>query len=188
MGFFSSLKGQLGRDTGRFISNKIFGGKHAIRFQNVSTAQNLLKDISEEIEGLKTKINNSEKKYFRKKATKIAEMKVPKQKNELIDMLNFLLAETFSNSWNEGGDDETDSSKYTNLYLDVVLKKYEQCLFFLITNFPKATKEIHMYEKQYKRIKRKRFLQKYGIFLLVGIVFFTVMTIMSIMSIIEKNR
>ena len=45
-----------------------------------------------------------------------------------------------------------------------------------------------MYEKQYKRIKRKRFLQKYGIFLLVGIVFFTVMTIMSIMSIIEKNR
>ena len=46
MGFFSSLKGQLGRDTGRFISNKIFGGKHAIRFQNVSTAQNLLNDIS----------------------------------------------------------------------------------------------------------------------------------------------
>ncbi len=27
MGFFSSLKGQLGRDTGRVITNKVYGNK-----------------------------------------------------------------------------------------------------------------------------------------------------------------
>ncbi|WGU68990.1 hypothetical protein QIU18_10040 [Capnocytophaga canimorsus] len=43
MGFFSSLKGQLGRDTGRFISNKIFGNKHASKYQRVNdTGRSLL--------------------------------------------------------------------------------------------------------------------------------------------------
>lgn len=43
MGFFSSLKTQLGRDTGRFISNKIFGDRHATKYQRVSsTGKSLL--------------------------------------------------------------------------------------------------------------------------------------------------
>ena len=84
MGFISSLKGQLGRDTGRFISNKIFGNRHATKFQNVGTIGNLLGGISEGVETLKTEFTNSSKKHFQKKATNIAALKVPKQKEELI--------------------------------------------------------------------------------------------------------
>ena len=161
----SSLKGQLGRDTGRFISNKIFGNRHATKFQNVGTIGNLLGGISEGVETLKTEFTNSSKKHFQKKATNIAALKVPKQKEELIDMLNFLVVEVSSNNWEDNGDNNTELSKYSNVYLDTVLKKYEQCLFFLITKFPNATLEIEMYKKQLIKVKLKRFWQKNWLFL-----------------------
>ena len=178
MGFFSSLKGQLGRDTGRFISNKIFGVCHAIRFQNISAAGSLLNKVTEEVDSLKTElINSSNKKHFQKKASKIAEMKVPKQKDPLIDMLNFLVVEVSSNNWDNISNDDSEVSKYSNVYLDAALEKYEQCLFFLVTKFPNATIEIEMYKRQLRKVKRKRFLQKYWLFL-VAILLVSVFLIM----------
>ena len=37
MAFFKSFFNQIGRDTGRLVSNKIFGDKHAIRHQHVGS-------------------------------------------------------------------------------------------------------------------------------------------------------
>ena len=45
MGFFSSLKGQLGRDTGRVISNKVYGNRHATKYQRVDNAKAVAKNI-----------------------------------------------------------------------------------------------------------------------------------------------
>lgn len=45
MGFFSSLKGQLGRDTGRVISNKVYGNRHATKYQRVDNSKTIAKNI-----------------------------------------------------------------------------------------------------------------------------------------------
>ena len=45
MGFFSSLKGQLGRDTGRLISNKVYGNRHASKYQRVNSSDNITKNL-----------------------------------------------------------------------------------------------------------------------------------------------
>ena len=45
MGFFTSLKGQLGRDTGRLISNKVYGNRHASKYQRVNSSDNITKNL-----------------------------------------------------------------------------------------------------------------------------------------------
>ena len=45
MGFFSSLKGQLGRDTGRLISNKVYGNRHATKYQRVDNSKTIAKNL-----------------------------------------------------------------------------------------------------------------------------------------------
>ena len=184
MGFFSSLKGQLGRDTGRLISNKIYGNRHATKYQRVDdtkTIAEILKlEQKYELELLEQE-KNSEINFLKKKEEikdfqdkkvfvdqnlkKIIGMKVPNSKDGIIDNLHSLSVEITSNKWK---DSEDEINKISNVYTDALFKKYEQHLVTLKSKFPSAV-EIQYFEKQSKAFQKQAFFQKYKL-IFIGII------------------
>lgn len=181
MGFFSSLKGQLGRDTGRVISNKVYGNRHATKYQRVDNAKAVAKNIKleqkYELELLKKEKENNlevlnrnkelieidEKKTFvNQNLKKIVSMKVPTSKEAIIENLHSLSVEITSNKWK---DSQEEINKISNVYTDALFKKYEQHLVTLKSKFPSAI-EIQYFEKQSKTFQKQAFFQKYKLALI----------------------
>ena len=184
MGFFDSLKGQLGRDSGRVVSSFIFGNKHATKYQrvdnnnskiiksNLKTQRDYELEILEqeqenEIELLRKKqkiLEIEEKKAFvNQNLKKIISMKIPNSKELLIEQLHSLSVEITSYKWK---DTEEDVNKISNIYTDAVFKKYEQYLFTLKTKFPNAV-EIQYFEKQRRAYQKQAFFQKHKLAFIV---------------------
>lgn len=176
MGFFNSLKSQVGRDTGRAISNKVFGNRHATKYQRLDDSKAIAKSLkleqdyelelleqeqTNEIDLLRRKqkmLDIEEKKAFVSlNLKKIVSMKIPNSKELLIEHLHSLSIEITSNKWK---DSENDVNKISNVYTDAAFKKYEQHLFTLKTKFPNSVELIY-FEKQYKMYQKQAFLQKY---------------------------
>ena len=184
MGFFSSLKGQLGRDTGRLISNKVYGNRHATKYQRVDNSKTIAKNLKlekkYELELLEQE-KNSEINFLKKKEEikdfqdkkvfvdqnlkKIIGMKVPNSKDGIIDNLHSLSVEITSNKWK---DSEDEINKISNVYTDALFKKYEQHLVTLKSKFPSAI-EIQYFEKQSKTFQKQAFFQKYKL-IFIGII------------------
>ena len=184
MGFFSSLKGQLGRDTGRLISNKVYGNRHATKYQRVDNSKTIAKNLKlekkYELELLEQE-KNSEINFLKKKEEikdfqdkkvfvdqnlkKIIGMKVPNSKDGIIDNLHSLSVEITSNKWK---DSEDEINKISNVYTDALFKKYEQHLVTLKSKFPSAV-EIQYFEKQSKTFQKQAFFQKYKL-IFIGII------------------
>lgn len=185
MGFFNSLKGQVGRDTGRVISNTIFGNKHATKYQRVdaqNTKANLKAQRDYELEILEQERQNSDNEFkklqlrennlkLEKEIANIISVKIPQKKESLIEALNELSMMIHANPWKNIL--EADN-KQSNNYSDVLLKKYEQCLFSLKTKFPKES-EIIYYESQFKKFKTEKakgkILSPQIVFILVAVGF-----------------
>lgn len=198
MGFFSSFKRQLGRDTGKYVSNKLFGDKHASKYQRVNgTGKSLLgskNKISREdsshsdsfsffktsgnflLEKTKTSLEAQRREEIylkqiqqedaiklKKSIEKLISMKIPNQKSSLINMM-FQLSSIISHNPYKNALEEDKVWEYTN----IVLKKYEQCLYILKTKFPKAN-EISFFEKKYRKKKRKALWRRYYPYILLGI-------------------
>ena len=184
MGFFSSLKGQLGRDTGRLISNKVYGNRHATKYQRVDNSKTIAKNLKlekkYELELLEQE-KNSEINFLKKKEEikdfqdkkvfvdqnlkKIIGMKVPNSKDGIIDNLHSLSVEITSNKWK---DSEDEINKISNVYTDALFKKYEQHLIALKSKFPSAV-EIQYFGKQSKVFQKQAFFQKYKL-IFIGII------------------
>ena len=183
MGFFTSLKGQLGRDTGRLISNKIYGNRHATKYQRVDDTKTIAeilkleqkyelelleKEKNIEIDFLiqKEEIKNiqDKKTFVDQNLKEIIGMKVPDSKDGIIQNLHSLSVEITSNKWK---DSEDEINKISNIYTDALFKKYEQHLFILKNKFPNSA-EIIYFEKQYKTYQKQAFLQKYKL-VIIGI-------------------
>ncbi len=183
MGFFSSLKGQLGRDTGRLISNKVYGNRHATKYQRVDNSKTIAKNLKleqkYELELLEKEKNNEidfliqkeeikniqdKKAFVDQNLKKIIGMKVPSSKDGIIDNLHSLSVEITSNKWK---DSDNEINKISNIYTDALFKKYEQHLVTLKSKFPTAI-EIQYFEKQSKTFQKQAFFQKYKL-VIIGI-------------------
>lgn len=196
MGFFNSLKGQVGRDTGRVISNTIFGNKHASKYQRVNaqnTKANLkaqrdfeLKILEQEQQNRETEHNQLQLREnnlrFKKDIVNIVSIKIPQKKDDLMEALNELLMMISANPWKSILDVE---NKESNNYSDVVLKKYEQCLFSLKTRFPKEG-EIFYYESQFKKLKRESIKGKFSI-IFIAIVTLIIIGILAVNGVFDEK-
>ena len=195
MGFFTSLKGHLGRDTGRLISNKVYGNRHASKYQRVNSSDNISKNLKlekkyelellekERENNLEVLNRNQELFEINEKTTfvnqnlkKITSMKVPSSKEAIIDNLHSLSVEITSNKWKDTDD---EINKISNVYTEALFKKYEQHLFTLKNKFPTAI-EIQYFEKQNKSFQKQVFFQKYKLaFIAIPFIIFIIWGITS---------
>lgn len=164
MGFWNSFKGQLGRDTARAVSNKLYGDKHAIlyrRVENRSSKSNLKKKVESE-----TELKKLEYKYTHlqklsgetdKKIQFINSLKTPTTQKGLDNLLGQLLYLLKANPWScSNGEDE---EKLINSYIDTLFAKYEHILVTMESLYPTAPKAFY-YRNQYEVLKKNKFWKK----------------------------
>jgi hypothetical protein len=174
--FKNSLFKELGTNTGKWASNKLFGDNWSTpyRFSNSGTsmakeALKIEKDIEEkkvdnqlEIERLKHVF--AQNRNSQEMKNEIIAMSLPENKNDLFTFANFILSNIYGSGW-----DHDDEKEYLNVFSDVCLNKLEQCkIKFKVIGALFETKYL---EKEIRTLKRKRFFEKYGIIVFAFIFF-----------------
>jgi len=176
--FKKSLFRELGKNTGKWASNKLFGDNWSTpyRFSNSGTsmakqALKIEKEIEEkkvdnqlEIERLKHVF--AQNRNSQKMKNEIIAMPLPENRDDLFTFANFMLSNIYGSGW-----DHDDEKEYLNDLSDVCLNKLEQCK--IMFNVNGALFETKYLEKEIRTLKRKRFFEKYGI-IVFSFIFFTI--------------
>lgn len=174
--FKKSLYKELGKNTGKWVSNKLFGDNWSTpyRFSNSGTsiAKEALK-IEKKIEEKKSdnrleieRLNHvfAENRKSQKIKNDIIGMSLPEDRDDLFTFTNLMLSNIYGSGWDH--DDEKD---YLNAFSDVCLNKLKQCkVKFKVMGALFETKYL---EKEIRTLKRKRFFEKYGIIVFASIFF-----------------
>jgi len=174
--FKKSLFRELGKNTGKWASNKLFGDNWSTpyRFSNsgAAIAKEALK-IEKEIE--EKKVDNqleierlkhvfSQNRNSQEMKNEIIVMSLPENKDDLFTFANFILSNVYGSGW-----DHDDEKEYLNAFSDVCLNKLKQCkIKFKVIGALFETKYL---EKEIRTLKRKRFFEKYGIIVFTFIFF-----------------
>ena len=169
---------ELGKNTGKWTSNKLFGDNWSTPYRfsnsNTSLAKEALK-IEQKIESKKAdnqvemqKLKHlfTQNRNFNKRKNEIIALTLPESKEDLFTFANFILSSIYGTGW----DDEVEK-EHKNAFSDACLSKLEQCKFkFKIIG---AKFECKYLTKEIRTLKRKRFFEKYGI-IVFGFIFFII--------------
>ncbi|WP_018337171.1 hypothetical protein [Butyricimonas synergistica] len=178
MGFSKSFFNQLGRDTGRAVSNALYKDRHAIVYRRVGdkskqeAAKTELKLTEQKLE-LERELRQQERQEARlnrlsgkieQKIEQIHSLEIPEDKPALLHTLNELIYLLKANSWDSTRDSEAEDA-LVNRYADTILAKYEHALITLGTYFPEDP-SLTYYSQQLKTFRKNRFWGKYKMFVI----------------------
>ena len=165
--FKKSFFRELGKNTGKWASNKLFGDNWSTpyRFSNSNTklAKEALKieqeisdrEFENELELKKLEHLFSQTTDTNNKKQEIISLVLPNNKESLFEFANFLLSNIYSAGW--GRDDE---HQHLNSFSNACLIKLKQCKTkFKMMN---ASFEVKYLNKEIRTINRKRFFEKHG--------------------------
>lgn len=177
------FKRELGKNTGKYVSTKLFGDKHATPHKIIiaredskiekQNAQNSIKSEAEKlkIETKRTEVQHKaeiEKLEVQQMGTLIEKKEfiltktLPNDKDEIFDFGNYLITEIKSNGWSGKAE-----NAHINSFSDVCLNKLSQCKIKL--DSLGATFESEHFGKELKSLKNKKLFQNYAFFGLMGI-------------------
>jgi hypothetical protein len=187
MGFINSFKSQVGRDTGKVVSNLVWGDKHASVYRRAQSRYSE-KKLEGKDEATFERLIQEQKiekaqAIVDKGIEEIILMKVPQEKEPLIEMLEKLTTMLIANPW---GSIFKDELKITNKYSDTILTKYEQTLFSLKTKFPDKIESVY-FEKQFVDFQKTRRKKKYTEVTLISILCIVLFSIMGVMAYNEQS-
>ena len=176
--FFKSFKREIGKNSGKWLSNIVFKDKHSTPIKIIREQKNV--ELNQQKQEFKEKIKFEEKlveleqkKFLNNKTNLLAEkrnsvleMELPNDKNELFNFALNLITEIKSNRWSSNNSDEEETS---NEYLEAHYQKLKQVKTKL--QFINATIEVEHVNKELKKIRNRRFAQKYWVYFVLIIVF-----------------
>lgn len=185
--FGNSLKRELGKNTGKFISNVVFGDKHSTPYRRVDARRQAAHaarleetEARRRVEEVKKEARLEEARMRREEARERAELDrknqlyaidsavlrnidilnsqtIPSDKPKLLQMLSELSVQMKANKWETKGDEASIRNKYTA----ALLEKYTQCvreLEIMDADEPR----LEYYKDIIAKAKRNRFWKKYG--------------------------
>lgn len=165
-----SFKRELGKNTGKWVSNKVFGDGHATPHRvNVKTEKQESK--SEDRKDILTKgkeffseidENKDEVLKVNSQREEIIATSIPHDKDELMNFANLLLSRIKVNGWKSG-----ENEKHINSLSDACLIKLDQCEMKLSSI--NAINEAQYIQKEIEKLKKKKFIQKYLLFVAFGL-------------------
>lgn len=183
--FGNSLKRELGKNTGKFISNVVFGDMHSTPYRRVdarrqaaSEARIAEAEARRRVEEVKKQARLEEARMRLEEAHERAKLErnnqlyaidsaviqnidllncrpIPTNKSDLLQMLSELSVQLKANKWQKNSDEAEIRNKYT----DALLEKYTQCvreLEIMDANEP----HLKHYKKVESKAKRNRFIKK----------------------------
>lgn len=181
-----AFKRELGKNTAKWVSNKVFGDGHSTphRVSVKVQQQKLENDIRKAELKAETKKRRAEnrKEFFSKgkeflsdnigksdevlktesKIDEIVSLKIPTEVSEIKKTSNYLLSLVKNSGWKAG-----ENEKHINALSDACLIKLEQCVIALNSN-GESNYSIYIQE-EIKQLKKKKFIQKYMIFIGAGL-------------------
>ena len=194
--FGNSLKRELGKNTGKFISNVVFGDMHSTPYRRVdarrkaaSEARIAESEARRRVEVVKKSAKLEEARMRLEEAHERAVLErknqlyaidgaviknidtlngqpIPTNKADLLQMLSELSVLLKANKWQTNSDEAEIRNKYT----DALLEKYTHCvreLELMDTNEP----HLKYYKGVASKAKRSRFIKKYQFWLLLMVIF-----------------
>ena len=179
MGFSKSFFNQLGRDTGRAVSNALYKDKHAIVYRRAGDTSKR-EAAKEELKLHKQKLELEQEereqrqleirltklsKEITQKIEQIEQIEIPEDNPALIRVLNDLTYLLKANSWKMCVNGEEAEESLYNRYADTILAKYEHALITLETYSP-TDLNLPRYQQQLKVFRRNRFWGKYKFYIL----------------------
>lgn len=185
---FNSFKSQVGRDTGRVVSNLLWGDKHATPYRRVEMLKNKKIELEKhriesekyqlEIEKhqIEAEKEDKEQKILLEKQAKeeqaifqlrqlvqagisqIESQDIPSDRDSLASMLNKLILLLESHPFKLGFDEK---AKINNLYSRVIYVKFTQCML-VFRQYYYMDVNINYYQKAESRFKRGYSMAQYG--------------------------
>ena len=165
MGIWNSFKGQVGRDTGKVVSNLIWKDKHASVYRRAEDRNY--------IEKLKNRIEN--------KVREIDDIEIPEDRKQQILLMNRLILLFKSNPFKDDGE-----SDITNAYPEAILTKYEHTLMMFETLYSDDEK-IEYYRRQLGALKKQKMRGKYLRLVLGIVVFVLILLFFATMAYLQNN-
>ena len=183
MGTFSkSFTREMGKNTGKAVSNLIFGDMHSTPYRRVGATQyrEPRKSAAEmrherEVERIEAEERlrrnqiEAENQRMRqeqllsidsavlKNIDAVAGIRIPNDKDELLHLLSELSTQVKANKWHKNDEE----GKIRNKFTDALFEKYQQCVLKLQSIAP-FDPQTEYYENIANDIKKKKIRKKYG--------------------------
>ena len=187
----NSFKRELGKNTGKWVSNVVFGDGHSTPYRRVGNRQQttyqeprktkteLLHEerlerieAEERLQAKRLQIEREQKKKEQlliidsavlKNIDTVAAIKIPTERNELINVLSELATQIKANKWHKNDEE----GKIRNKFFDALLGKYEQCVIAL-KSIDTDSPQLDYYKKIARTAKNKKFFKKHKFLLFIG--------------------
>lgn len=153
--FLNSFNRELGKNSGKWISNKVFGDGHATPHK-VIIQREQYKIEEKKLKLESKKIVNNQIDNFIQRRNDLLEILLPNDKNDLYDFGLQLITVVNSTGWSSSNNEE---DKYQNDFADANLYKLIQVKSKL--QALNAIQEVGLIEKEINSLQRKKIVQKY---------------------------
>ncbi len=186
--FGKSFERELGKNTGKWVSNVIFGDGHATPYRRAESKrqqklnQQRIQEDNFHQQRL-TQIRFEDK--IRKKeqllvidgavlenVDLLSSIKIPNNIEKVVDLLSELSIQVKTNKWHNNNEE----GKIRNKYNEALLEKYNQTFLRLKTIDPNHS-QIEYFEKNLKSFKKKRLLKKNQTLIILASIIFAVFCI-----------
>lgn len=172
-----AFKREIGKNTGKAVSNWIFGDAHATPYRRVDKSKSQkLEAQAKEIDGRNEREHRNQMfsldAAVLENVDTVANIRVPYNKEDLMELLLELSTHLEANKWHSTFDkDKEDEAKIRNKFCDALLSKYSFCLKKLQT-IDNSEPQLFYFESVARKAKRNRFLKTHPILLLLSLFFF----------------
>lgn len=177
----NSFKRELGKNTGKVVSNLLFGDKHSTPYRRVDSAK---------VAATEAKIERQRKEQVYavdaavlKNIDAVTGYRISSNKEELLQQLSELSIQLKVNKWRETLNNEENQIR--NKFCDALFEKYKQALRTLRMIDPNEP-QLEYFEKIRKKANRSKFIRTYPTYLGIA-AFFIICGIGAFLSSLDED-
>ena len=172
MGFGESFKREVGKNTGKMVSNLLFGDSHSTPYRRVEGRKNSKNIVTSSFDDARAQeiLNRSERErknqlYAVDSAVLqnidlLNSQTIPTEKRELLQLLSELAVQLKANTWGEEEND--DEAKIRNKYTDALLEKFRLSVYEFEMISPDDP-HLEIYKQLLSKTKKRRFCDSSGL-------------------------
>ncbi len=192
--FGKSFEREIGKNTGKWVSNVIFGDGHATPYrraesrhqqrinQKIVNEENLHSQRIAQIK-LDNKLKSKEQLLIIDRAVlenvdKVSSIRIPNSSEEILDFLSELSVQLRTNKWHKN----SDEGKIRNKYNEAILEKSSQTILKL-KSIDSGNSKLEYYEKLVANYKRSKYIKKFQTAIIVA----SVLLLIALLVIIEEG-
>lgn len=183
--FGKSFEREIGKNTGKWVSNVIFGDGHATPYRRVESRQqqkiaqqrineeNLHSQRIAQIK-LEDKLKSKEQLLIIDRAVlenvdKVSSIRIPNKSEAIQDLLSELSVQLRTNKWHKN----SDEGKIRNKYNEAILEKFSQAIIKL-KSIDSENSKLEYYEKLITNYKRNKYFKRFQTAIIIASVLFLI--------------